>query len=121
MPEFFLTSNDYDALKPIRSCRVLKNIATRRRDDLVLVEVNPGIARSTYGIQNTVATEVILGGRHIGWPISPTGPWPQFVTVSVPDKSLGGSSVVEDEDLGFFLGIGVIFPSASAAQQASNQ
>jgi hypothetical protein len=115
--ELFLVSNDSYDLSGIRACLVLRTLTTPTRKDLVLVSLEPGIVRSGYGLEGSIAREAILAGRFQNRPFSSAGPWPMFVTVSVLDES-PDAEVIDDEDFGYFLGLGLVFSRFEDAENA---
>lgn len=83
-PDFFLASSEgYDMATP-RRCWSIKRLATPKRNDLLLVRIDPPLIGQKYGLGGRDIDEVIVATRHQGDSLFPVKQWPAFVHVARP-------------------------------------
>jgi hypothetical protein len=83
-PDFYLASSEgYDMEEP-RQCWQIKRVATEKRDDLLLVKINPPLIGQKFGLGDKDIDKVFLAPRHVGASLFPINQWPLFVHVARP-------------------------------------
>lgn len=81
-PNFYLASSEgYDMAEP-RRCWIVKRLETPKRNDLLLVKIDPPLIGQKYGIGGRDIDEVIVATRHQGDSLFPVKQWPVFVHVA---------------------------------------
>jgi hypothetical protein len=115
-PDFYLASSEgYDMDKPRRCWRV-KRIATRDRDDLLVVKIDPPLLGQKYGTGSRDLDVVVLAARHQGASLFPVTEWPTAVHVARPlvDPALLNVLAPEHLDL---IAWAEIYPSDERARR----
>ena len=80
-----------------RACWAKGRLRNSRRDDYMLVEVEPPIIGQAYGLGGQDITEVIISSRHRSFSLFPVSDWPCDVYVSrILDDRVVNTSVVEE-------------------------
>ena len=81
-PDFFLASSEgYGMEKPFR-CFAIKRLKGEKRDDYLLVRIEPPLIGQRFGLGGHDIDYVILATRHQGDSLFPVSRWPAFVHVA---------------------------------------
>jgi len=83
-PDFFLASSEGYGLEEPRRCWRVKRVATDKRDDLLLVTIDPPLLGQDYGQGSRDLDLVLVATRHEGASLFPVNEWPVFVHVVRP-------------------------------------
>jgi hypothetical protein len=81
LPEFYITADESYSLKEVRECYPIKRFRAARRDDYLLIRINPLLDGQEYGINNNKISELIIATRHKGISLFPIVKWPVSVYV----------------------------------------
>jgi len=81
-PDFFLASSEGYNLTEPRGCWRIKRLSAPKRNDLLLVKVNPPLDGQKYGKGDQGIDRLILATRHQGASLFPITEWPVFVHVA---------------------------------------
>ena len=75
-PEVFYltTAGESDTLLEPRVCRPLGRLRDSRRDDYMLVEIEPPLVRQARGSGEEVVSRLVLATRHEGYTLFPVFP-----------------------------------------------
>jgi hypothetical protein len=96
---FWMTSSETATLREVRRCTPVKRIRYERRkapllaalvrrlrygkrDDVLLVEIDPPLIGQPYGLGARDLDQVVLATRHLGHSIFDTSDWPKYVHVA---------------------------------------
>jgi hypothetical protein len=83
-PDFYLASTESYMLEEPRRCWQIKRLATAKRDDLMLVKIDPPLPGNTLGVREEEINLVIIATRHQGSSLFPITSWPVYVHVARP-------------------------------------
>jgi hypothetical protein len=91
------STEGYGLEKP-RRCAAIKRLGGDRRDDYLLVRIDPPLVGQDFGLGDRDVDEVIIATRHEGDSLFPVERWPVYVHVArllVP--STGRDTIHADE------------------------
>src|SRR5437016_4412381 len=83
-PDFYLASSEGYGLEEPRRCWRLKRLRTDKRDDLLLVKIEPPLPGQKYGLGSHDVYLILVATRHQGAVLFPVNEWPVFVHVARP-------------------------------------
>ena len=84
-PDFYLASTETYGLEEPRRCWRIKRVIAGRRDDFLLVRIDPPIPGREYsGVGDFDINLVLLATRHVGASLFPINEWPIYVHVACP-------------------------------------
>lgn len=95
-PDFYLNSVDYLSIDKPHACRRVKRVAYKKRDDFLVITIDPPIIAEKYGSQPF--TQLAVASRHVGWSLFPISKWPLCVHVCLALTDLGHRDRIESED-----------------------
>lgn len=81
-PDFYLASSEGYGMEQPRRCWRLKRLANTKRDDLLLIKIDPPLPGQKYGSGSRDVDVVLLATRHEGASLFPINEWPLFVHVA---------------------------------------
>ena len=81
-PEFYLASSEGYGMEEPRSCWRLERLASAKRDDLLLIKIDPPLPGQKYGLGGHDLDRVLVATRHDGASLFPIKEWPVFVHVA---------------------------------------
>jgi hypothetical protein len=119
MATFYMTSSEFESLRPVRRCQPIRRVRWGARDDWMLVEINPPLAGQSLGLGGEEVTQVALTTRHQGTSLFPIDRWPVYVHVALsPTGHTDQSGAIEREPVEAF-GWAEIYPTEAGARAAS--
>ena len=80
--DFYLASSEGYGLERPRACCVVKRLRGEKRDDFMLLSIEPPLLGQPYGLGNRDIRHVVLATRHQGDSLFPVDRWPAFVHVA---------------------------------------
>lgn len=80
--DFYLASTESYAFEATRRCFVIRRLRASRRDDYLLVKIDPPVIGQKYGLGGLDIEEVIIATRHVGDTLFPISKWPLAVHVA---------------------------------------
>jgi len=83
-PDFYMSANEYDALEKPRKCYAIRRFSGKRRDNYLLIRIDPPIAPGEVEGFDSEISEVIVATRHQGATLFPISEWPVYVHVALP-------------------------------------
>jgi len=81
-PDFYLASSEGYGMEEPRRCWRLKRLRSDKRDDLLLIRIEPPLPGQKYGLGNQDVNVVLVAPRHQGATLFPINEWPLFVHVA---------------------------------------
>ena len=113
--DFYLASSEGYGLEAPRACSVIKRLCGEKRDDYVLVSIDPPLIGQVYGLGGRDIHHVIVATRHQGDSLFPIEEWPAFVHVArllVPFEGQDAIRVDEMESIAW----GELYETEEAAR-----
>ena len=83
-PDFYMSADEYDALDEPRKCYSIKRFSGGKRDNFLLIRIDPPIAPGEVEGFDSEISEVIVATRHQGATLFPISVWPLYVYVVLP-------------------------------------
>jgi hypothetical protein len=80
-PDFFLASTEGYSLSIPRACWQIKRLTTIKRDDILLVRIDPPLPGALYGLNRGRDDVVIIAPYFQGTSLFPVSKWPLAVHV----------------------------------------
>lgn len=96
-PDFYLASAEGYGLESPHACFILRRLRSERRDDFLLVRIDPSIIGQPFGLGDKDIDEVIIATRHQGDSLFPIRRWPVDIHVLRPLVRLGDAVIRNDE------------------------
>lgn len=87
-PDFYLSSTEWSSLTSPKKCWCIRQLNYGDRDDLILVHLDPILIYQDKIEGEIQLNQVILAGRHAGYPIFPLKNWPIYVYIVKIRKSI---------------------------------
>jgi hypothetical protein len=81
-PDFFLASSEGYRLEEPRGCRRVKRLRSDKRDDLLLVTIDPPLVGQPYGLGSRDIDIILVVTRYKGDSLFPIKDWPVYVHVA---------------------------------------
>jgi hypothetical protein len=82
-PDFFLSTwGENEACVPTRACWAKARLSDKRRDDYMLVEIDPPVLGQRYALGGDDISALILSSRLQGFTLFPVNEWPCPVYVA---------------------------------------
>ena len=103
-PDFYLTANaEFDLLAEMRACWSIDRLRDSRRDDHMLVAIQPLLIGQWFGLGDRDITQLILSTPHEGCTLFPITEWPSYVHVArIVDDSILATRVFRPEQVEYF-------------------
>jgi hypothetical protein len=98
-PDFYLASTEGYGMEEPRRCWRMRRIATNKRDDLLLVRIDPPLLGQQYGLQGRDVEQVLVATRHKGGSLFPVTQWPVYVHVARPLVDITGLDKIQSNQL----------------------
>jgi hypothetical protein len=91
--DFYLTTaGEFEPLREPRACTTVGRVRDSRRDDYMLVEIDPHLPGQQFGLGEKGISLLILSTRHVGHSLFPITEWPCYVYVArILDDSIVAS------------------------------
>lgn len=84
-PDFYLASSEgYCMMEEPRKAYRIKRLRGERRDDYLLIRIDPPLIGKQYGRGAGDIDQVVVATRHRGDSLFPMREWPVFVHVALP-------------------------------------
>ena len=64
VPDFYMSSCEYDSFAAVRRCYRLKRLVGPRRDDYLAIRVEPPLAGDPVGYPNRQFEVLVINSRH---------------------------------------------------------
>lgn len=113
--DFWLASKEWKELDEPRRCFVVRRLRASRRDDLMLVRIDPPLLGQPLGLGDMDVDEVILATRHRGESLFSIKRWPVFVHLARVPGNLGQRDTIDDGEIRS-LARAEIYPTEQAAK-----
>jgi hypothetical protein len=97
---FVMASTEIESFAEPRTCRVVAELASESRDDLVLIEMDPPVIGQGFGLGGEDIRLAVVASRLEGRALSELeNCWPVPVYVLLMAKPFEGQSELHDEEL----------------------
>lgn len=84
-PEFYIKSTEgYEDFSFPRACYPIKRLKGEKRDDYLLIAVEPPIIGQKYGLGDKDIDFLIIATRHADTSLFPVSEWPLYVHIAYP-------------------------------------
>jgi len=83
-PDFDLASTESYEMEEPRQCWRVRRMETEKRDDLLLVKIDPPLIGQKYGLGARDPDLVLIATRHRDESLFPIATWPVYVHVALP-------------------------------------
>jgi len=114
--DFYLTTaGEFEPLREPRACTTVGRVRDSRRDDYMLVEIDPPLPGQQFGLGEKDISLLILSTRHVGHTLFPIAEWPCYIYVArILDEAVltSGSFSANQVDL---IAKGTLYRSAEDA------
>jgi len=97
-PDFYLVSSEGYGLEEPRKCWCVRQLSHGKRDDLILVYINPPIIYQDSNEGSLTLDQVILAGKYVGYPIYTLKNWPIHVYVVRSKKPISNDIFKLEKD-----------------------
>jgi hypothetical protein len=96
---FFLASSEGYGMEAPRRCVAIKRLHGERRDDYLLVSIDPPLVGQAFGMGDRDIDHVIVATRHKGESLFPIKRWPVYVHVARLLVPFEGQDRVRSDEL----------------------
>jgi hypothetical protein len=98
-PDFYLASTEGYNMQEPKRCWRIRRIGTDKRDDLLLLKIDPPLLGQRYGLQGRDVDQVLVATRHEGDSLFPITQWPVYVHVARPLVDITGLDKIQSNQL----------------------
>jgi hypothetical protein len=100
LPDFYMSSCEYEDFAAARRCYRLKRLVGPHRDDYLAIRVDPPVPGDPLGYPNRQFEGLVIATRFRGDSLFPLAQWPTAVHVFLPlEDNMLESGKVRIEDL----------------------
>lgn len=109
---FVMASTESSSFAEPRSCRVVAELKSESRDDLVLIEIEPPVIGQGFGLGGEDIHRVVIASRLVGRTLAKMEScWPVQVYVLLMAKHLEDQTNIRDDELSL-VAWAEVYPSA---------